>query len=261
MTIAQKMTGGPTCLDDRIVYAVGDIHGRLDLLDILIRALKQDLQDAGKPGVLVPLGDYVDRGPDSRGVVERVMSLAGEAWIQTRPLRGNHEQLLLDFLREPEAGRTWTPLGGQATLASYGVGRPPRDADKREWTMLRDRFAKAIPAEHRAFLEQLPYCVSAGDYFFVHAGVRPDRPLNQQRAQDMLWIRESFTRAPNLGMGKIIVHGHSTATEPMFGPERIGIDTGAYATGVLTCLRLDGASRSLLRVELSGVDRTPLPVG
>jgi serine/threonine protein phosphatase 1 len=247
------------CLDDRIVYAVGDIHGRLDLFDILIEAVRADLEACAKPGVLIPLGDYLDRGPDCRGVVERLISLAQASWIKTVPLRGNHEQLLLDFLEHPESGRNWMTLGGAATLASYGVLPPRRNADGKDWIEVRNRLASALPRSHYRLLSTLPYCVSAGDYFFVHAGVRPDRPLNAQRQRDMLWIRDSFLREPDLGFDKVIVHGHSTSTEPMIERARIGIDTGAYATGVLTCLRLDGSSRALIGAEAKGVELMALP--
>ena len=248
------------CLDDQLVYAVGDIHGRLDLLNVLIAELKQDLVREGKPGVFILLGDYIDRGPDSRGVVERVLCLVKETWVQALPLRGNHEQLLLDFIEQPENGSNWFALGGAATLASYGVPAQGRGPTRKDWVSVRDRLVECMPRAHRSLLGNLPFCVTAGDYFFVHAGVRRGRPLNAQRRTDMLWIRDSFLKEPTLGFGKVIVHGHSTSIDPMIERERIGIDTGAYATGVLTCLRLDGDRRDLISAESGGVSFTPLPV-
>ena len=242
----------PRVPDDQIIYAVGDIHGRLDLLERLIDAMKADLAAADKPGVFIPLGDYVDRGPNSAGVLQTLIDLKRESWIRTFPLRGNHEQMALDFLNDPERNKGWITLGGAATLASYDV---PRDrAQRDDWAATRDAMARAIPQEHLDFLNALPYCAVAGDYFFVHAGVRPGRGLDEQTPEDMLWIREKFLREKRLGLDKVIVHGHSTSMKPFVSDSRIGVDTGAYATGVLTCLRLTGAERSLIRISLNGAE-------
>lgn len=250
---SRKIQPQPRVPDDQVIYAVGDIHGRLDLLEKLIEALKIDLGEMSKPGVFIPLGDYVDRGPNSAGVLRTLIDLKRETWIRSFPLRGNHEQMTLDFLNDPERNKGWLSLGGAATLASYNV---LRDRTQRvdDWAAIRDAMARAIPQEHLEFLQSLPYCAIAGDYFFVHAGVRPGRGLDEQTPEDMLWIREKFLREKRLGLDKVIVHGHSTSMKPFVSDSRIGVDTGAYATGVLTCLRLTGAQRSLIRVSLSGVE-------
>ncbi|MGR4865417.1 metallophosphoesterase family protein [Caulobacter sp. LARHSG274] len=255
---SRKSLPQPQVPDDQVIYAVGDIHGRLDLLERLIKALKADLAATNKPGVFIPLGDYVDRGPNSAGVVQALIDLQSETWIRSFPLRGNHEQMALDFLNDPERNKGWLSLGGAATLASYNVLRD-RTQKVGDWAALREAMAQAVPEAHLKFLQSLPYCAVAGDYFFVHAGVRPGRGLDEQTPEDMLWIREKFLREKRLGLDKVIVHGHSTSMKPFVSDSRIGVDTGAYATGVLTCLRLTGGQRSLIRVSLNGAEVQEIP--
>lgn len=233
------MTLGP---DDR-VYAIGDIHGRLDLLDRLYRLIRQD-SDNEPPGrrVVVHLGDYVDRGPDSRGVIERVITppLPG---FQSVALMGNHDFMMLGFLDRPaEVGPGWIMNGAGATLASYGVDLPRRlDAD--EMARAAGALAQALPSSHRAFLDRLVPHYRAGPFLFVHAGIRPGRPIDAQDFADLIWIREEFLDSP-ADHGAVVVHGHSITREPDFRPNRIGIDTGAYRSGRLTALRVgDGATK------------------
>ncbi|MCC7048269.1 MAG: serine/threonine protein phosphatase [Alphaproteobacteria bacterium] len=235
------MTLGP---HDR-VYAVGDIHGRLDLLDRLYRLIRQD-SDNEPPGrrTVVHLGDYVDRGPDSRGVVERVMAppLPG---FESVALLGNHDFMMRGFLDHPaEVGPGWLVNGGTPTLASYGV-EPPRRLDADEMVRAAGALAQALPAAHRAFLDRLAPHYRAGPFLFVHAGIRPGRPVDAQALEDLIWIREEFldSRADH---GAVVVHGHTITREPDFRPNRIGIDTGAYRSGRLTALRVgDGATKIL----------------
>lgn len=227
------------------VYAIGDIHGGLGPLARLVAMVRRDASrsDAGRR-VLVFLGDYVDRGLESRQVIEFL--LAGPApGFETIFLKGNHEALLLAFLDDAATGRQWLDAGGQGTLYSYGVALPPgpRSADRLE--SLRDAFACALPGAHRDFLNGLSMFHVEGGYAFVHAGVRPGAPLAEQREEDLLWGNETFMEDAR-DHGRIIVHGHSFAPEPVSGRNRIGIDTGAYATGRLTCLVLEGASRRFL---------------
>jgi serine/threonine protein phosphatase 1 len=221
------------------LYAVGDIHGRADLLDRLHHAILADAAArAAAERRIVYLGDYIDRGEDSAGVIERLVErpLAGFRAVH---LCGNHEDLLLRFLTDESVAPHWLHNGGDTTLASYGL------APDRDWTRLQRNLRRALPRRHLAFLEALALSHAAGDYLFVHAGIRPGLPLDRQRREDLLWIRGEFldSTAPH---GRIVVHGHSIAHEVEFRANRIGIDTGAYMTGRLTCLALEGSERRLI---------------
>ena len=191
------------------------------------------------------LGDYIDRGTASRGVIERVLSLSRDERFEVISLRGNHEQALLDFLVDPATGPAWTRHGGSATLQSYGVRLPAGLCDDADWAEVREAFAIALPASHLAFFRGLPHAWFLGDYMFVHAGVRHGTPLTAQSQQDMLWIRDDFL-GETRPFDKIIVHGHTPSEAPFSGPHRIGLDTGAYATGLLSALRLRDGERGFL---------------
>jgi len=189
---ARPSTGG------RLVYAVGDVHGRLDLLGPLLRDIAEDAlaaQTAERP-LLVMLGDYVDRGPDSKGVIDLLLQMQSYARLETRTLKGNHEEALLRFLDEPMFGATWLDNGGGPALASYGVQPPASRTDPEVWAKASAEFAAALPAAHRAFFENLELMVTQGDYAFVHAGVRPGVALEAQAERDLLWIRQEFPQAP-----------------------------------------------------------------
>jgi serine/threonine protein phosphatase 1 len=194
---------------------------------------------------LIFLGDYVDRGPDSRGVVERLIGDLPEGF-ETHFLKGNHEAILLDFLAEPWRLDHWLLNGGDATMESYGVdtarlarlGAPPE--------IWRNAFAEALPDAHLRFLKRLKLSVSFGDYLFVHAGVRPGVPLSAQLEADLVWIRGPFLNHSE-PFGKVVVHGHTPDREPVMRPNRIGIDTGAVFTGRLTALRLQGSALDFLQ--------------
>lgn len=224
---------------DDLVYAIGDIHGRADLLDRLYRKIRAHSEDAA-PGrrIVVHLGDYVDRGPDSRGVIDRVMAppLPGFAAVA---LLGNHEFLMRGFLQDPVVfGPGWMANGAAQTMASYGVAPPRRPDDPAELARASDALDAALPAAHRQFLDTLALIHREGIFAFVHAGIRPGVALDRQEPDDLIWIRDEFLRSP-VNHGAIIVHGHSITLEPEFQPNRIGIDTGAYRSGKLTavCLR------------------------
>lgn len=243
------MVQAPRVPDGTVVYAVGDVHGRDDLLaELHDRILADSAGRAASRRVLVHLGDYVDRGPASRQVVERLAAegLAAEALpgFEIVSLKGNHEALLLDFLdgREPAGG--WLANGGGATLFSYGVP-PPDPWDEEDVDRTRAALAARLPAHHRSFFSCLPTIHQEGDYLFVHAGIRPWAPLDRQAEADLLWIREPFLEWSK-PFGVIIVHGHTIARAPDVRTNRIGIDTGAYASGVLTALVLEGAGRTFL---------------
>lgn len=226
------------------MYAVGDIHGRSDLLDRQRALIEADFTASPTPIVhLIYLGDYIDRGPDSSGVLER-LAVGHSDFVKVTLLLGNHEEMLLRFLEDPLVGPTWRQLGGLETLLSYGVdvGRVLMEYGYRG---LAERFKERLPPHHLSLFAQLKTSITIGDYFFCHAGVRPGIPLEQQRRQDLVWIREKFLDAVE-DFGKIVVHGHSPTDQPDFRANRINIDTGAYATGRLSCLVLEGCSRRIL---------------
>lgn len=236
----------PAVPDGSRVYAVGDIHGRSDLLAALHGLIEADA--AASPArrrVVVYLGDYVDRGPQSREVIELLAErpLAG---FESVHLLGNHEEFMLRFLgEEPWVGPDWFANGGDATLASYGVDPLMRlhgpDALLRMQAMLRAR----IPDRHFDFLHKLRLWHMEGGYLFVHAGVRPGVPIERQSRDDLLWIRGPFLNS-TADHGHVVVHGHSISRSVERRPNRIGIDTGAFASGRLTCLVLQGASVDFL---------------
>ncbi len=231
----------PTTPEGVRAYVIGDVHGRADLLGALARWIEQDVRNFSGEAIVVALGDYVDRGLDSAAVVERLARGALPARLVA--LRGNHEQTLLNALEDESVFAVWRSLGGLETLASYGVN-VSRLMRGRGFAEARRELAERLPARHRDFLAELETSFEVGDYFFCHAGVRPGVPLAEQAQEDLLWIREEFLDS-DLPHGRIVVHGHTPVENPEFRSNRINIDTGAYATGRLTCLVLEGESRRL----------------
>jgi serine/threonine protein phosphatase 1 len=230
-------TRAPRAPDGVRIYAIGDVHGRADLLAQCFACMDADV--AAFPGprmIQVLLGDYIDRGPQSRQVVDLLVQRSHHHRIVC--LKGNHETYIADFLREPAILGEWRHFGGLETLVSYGV-TPSVNANEREQRDLAEAFDRALPRSHRDFFAGLRTSFACGDYFFVHAGVRPGVPLSGQHEQDLLWIREEFLLHEE-GFGKIVIHGHTPVLEPDIRHNRINIDTGAYATGRLTCLVLEG---------------------
>jgi serine/threonine protein phosphatase 1 len=216
------------------IYAFGDIHGRFDLFDAARRFVATDVAQASteRPFAIF-LGDVVDRGPASAAVVQ---SLAEQDFpVPFLVLRGNHEQMMLDALREDGPLESWLRNGGVETLMSYDVSLE----ECRDLGDVRNALLRAVPTEHLTFLQGLPTSAHSGDYFFCHAGIRPDVPLDKQAEADLMWIRKPFLESRKKHP-KMIVHGHTPVQQPEFLPNRINIDTGAYATGNLTCLILDG---------------------
>lgn len=226
------------------VYAVGDVHGRLDCLEAVLAKIDADETARGPaPTHIVLLGDLIDRGPDSRGVVERARRLAAER--PTTILAGNHEELLLRAAKgDRTALATFDRAGGRETLLSYGV--EAADYDDCALADLPALIARAVPADHLAFLAGLDDWLVKGDYLFVHAGVRPGVPLDQQDPNDLRWIREPFLSHKGR-YGSMVIHGHTITAEPDIRPNRIGIDTGAFASGVLTAIGLEDEERWFLR--------------
>jgi serine/threonine protein phosphatase 1 len=232
-----------------IVYATGDIHGRLDLLNMLVRKQAQDFrvsQLVTGPH-LIFLGDYVDRGPDSMGVLSRLIALEANPHVKVTCLLGNHEDMLLRFLDDPLFGPSWWKVGGGDTLGSYGLRRPSgRTRD--DWSQLRDDFAAALPSDHLAFLRRLRLSATQGDYIFVHAGLRPGVAIADQARHDLLWIRGDFINDKQ-PFEKVVVHGHTPETNVHVDYRRIGLDTGAYASGVLSSVRLSDLDQTILQAS------------
>jgi serine/threonine protein phosphatase 1 len=225
-------------------YVVGDVHGRLDLLEELLAKIHSELQrrPAAK-SLLVFVGDLIDRGPSSAQVIERLRTYNREG-IRPVFLLGNHEEVLLRILGgDAELITKWRWFGGAECLESYGV-------DSSQFSHLNDEEAlaivrRAIPKEHVEFLESFADSCRFGDYLFVHAGIRPGVELDQQRQSDLRWIREPFL-LDDRDHGFVVVHGHTISEEVEARPNRIGIDTGAYRTGVLTALAIEGPERWLI---------------
>lgn len=234
----------PSVPADRRCYAVGDIHGRVDLLTQTLATVRADM--AAQPverAFLVFLGDLIDRGPASREVVE-MLRVADWDWITPVFLQGNHEEAMIaSYEGDVDALRSWVGFGGAETLESYGV--PAVTLLKGAWHEYLEAMRAAVPADHIAFLRSFYDQFVLGDYLFVHAGIRPGVPLDQQKPRDLRWIRAEFLLSP-AHHGKVVVHGHTIALEPQLLPNRIGIDTGAYDTGRLTTLRLQGTEQRIL---------------
>lgn len=231
-----------------VVYAIGDIHGCSDLLEIIQRGIALDIRmRPATRRVVVYVGDYISRGPDTRRVLDQVISWRPEG-TDIVTLQGNHEQLLLRFLDgDLKAGGHWLAYGGLEAAAHYGIGIAPDSlGDPDALPRIKHQLAAALPEAHTRLLRQLVLNHREGDYLFVHAGVAPGVALHEQRERDQIWIRERFLQSP-LDHGAVVVHGHCIAPEPQVRHNRIGIDTGAYQSGVLTCLVLDGTERAFLQ--------------
>ena len=224
------------------LYVIGDIHGRLDLLNKLIEAIRRDVDKHGFESLIVTLGDYIDRGPNSRGVVERLLDNPFPGRFVA--LKGNHEALLESFLDEPEIGSQWRHLGGLETLHSFGVP-VKRLMVGQNYDEAAQQLRNALSQEHFRFFESLKLSLIVDQYFLCHAGVRPGIPLERQNPEDLLWIRDEFLNS-RTDYGKIVVHGHTPTEAPEVLPNRINIDTGAFATGKLTCVVLDGNSHRFI---------------
>lgn len=228
------------------IYAIGDIHGRLDLMDELHERIVADA--AARPIArcrLVYLGDYVDRGPDSRGVIERLLA-PPPGGFERIALLGNHETMLLDALADRHAAGHWRNNGGGATLRSYGLPAGCAMA----------AFAAALPPAHRVYLEGLDLSHRAGGYYFVHAGIEPGLPLDAQPREAQIWIRNRFLDS-TADHGAVVVHGHTPVDDVEWRPNRIGIDTGAFFSGRLTALVLEGEGHRLLQTGRAGLESPP----
>jgi Calcineurin-like phosphoesterase len=236
--------------EGRVGFAIGDIHGRSDLLEAMLALLEAraelDRRENGAP-IVVFLGDYVDRGPDSRGVIDLLLGPRPLGY-ERRFLKGNHEQSMLAFMETPLDNRAWVLQGGAETLLSYGVQPPsPLGAVDEDWFAAAAALKAATPEPHRAFLDRLERYVELGDYAFVHAGVDAARPLDQQSDLDLYWSRARFL-ASKRRFSHRVVHGHTPADQPFADQRRVGVDTGAYVTGTLTAARFEAEDATFLQV-------------
>lgn len=227
------------------VYAIGDIHGRLDLFNRLLEAIDRD--DGGRPALqplLILLGDLVDRGPSSAQTVKRAMELARYP-DAIRFIKGNHEEVFVAAARgDVRAAGLLRRVGGVETLASYGLPAERSvllsDVELAHWMLAN------VPREHVDFLDGFEDMLAIGDYLFVHAGIRPRVPLDRQDPADLRWIRRDFLSHRG-DHGHVVIHGHSIAEEVDQQPNRIGIDTGAWRSGKLTAIGLEGSERWFLQ--------------
>jgi serine/threonine protein phosphatase 1 len=224
------------------VAAIGDVHGQLDELSALLAKVEGlASQSVAVRKILVFVGDYIDRGLKSRQVVDRL--LAGFPGFETHFLKGNHDETLLQFLDDPVVADAWKNYGGLETLASYGVQPRTKTGD---WRDVQEALKDKLPVEHLRFFQNLELSFVLGDYLFVHAGLRPGIPLDAQSPHDMMWIRDDFLNS-SADFGRIVVHGHTPKSAPEVKANRIGIDTGAYMTRVLTALILEGETKQFVK--------------
>ena len=233
----------PAVPDGERYYVIGDIHGRLDLLEALADAIERhNAQAAPADSTVVLLGDLVDRGPDSAGVIQ--FARDWQSRRKVRLLAGNHEEMFLESFEDKEVLRHFLKHGGRETILSYGISR--KEFNDLSVKQLFKRLPEIVPQEDRDFLASFEEMIIAGDYVFVHAGIDPATPLAEQRRRDMLWIRDRFLRDAG-PFEKVVVHGHTIFEEVSDTGHRIGIDTGAFRTGVLTALMLDGTRRQQIK--------------
>jgi len=237
----------PFLPEGRRVYCIGDIHGRYDLLLEIQNIIKKDTDSFVGNKELIYLGDYIDRGEYSREVIDHLIErpLSG---FNTVYLRGNHEQSLLNFLEEAEVGRGWFNYGGLATLISYKVKISKIPSRKEDFEEIQENLKNTLPKEHINFFKNTDISFTLGNYYFVHAGIKPGVPLDEQRPEDQLWIRDKFVRYKKPHQ-KIIIHGHTITDLPDIQENRIGLDTGAYMSGKLTCLVLEADSQRIIQTS------------
>ncbi|MDJ0641526.1 MAG: metallophosphoesterase family protein [Erythrobacter sp.] len=239
-------------------YVIGDVHGRLDLFDALVDAIEEDDTRHDSESEIILLGDLVDRGPDSAGVIARTRE-----WQQQRTVRvlaGNHEEMFLEAFEKPDVLRHFLKHGGRETIMSYGISRKQFNA-----LTLDELFAmlpQIVPQSERDYIASFEEMIVAGDYLFVHAGIDPSAPIDAQKRSDMLWIRDRFLNHEG-PLEKVVVHGHTIFDRVMDCGNRIGIDTGAFRSGVLTALVLEADQRRILqacesdgRIEIFHGERT-----
>ena len=246
---AAAAPSSPAVPEGERIYAVGDVHGRLDLLDELVAKVDRDDAARGPSRTtLIFLGDLVDRGPESAGVVARLRELAATSTAarRIRFIHGNHEEIFLSAVEgDNGALRMFCRVGGRETALSYGIAEAVYE--RSDYAELAELLAQHVPAEDRKFMAGFEDMITIGDYAFVHAGVEPNTPFGAQSRKHLRWIRDSFLDHRGGMLEKMVVHGHTPTDQVEFRPHRIGIDTGAYASGRLTALGLEGTEQWLLQ--------------
>jgi hypothetical protein len=234
-------------LVDRLTYAIGDIHGRADLLARLLDQIRLDREEQAsgtQPTPVIFLGDYIDRGPQSRQVIDLLLDFRRDPAFEARFLLGNHEDTMIDYLEGRISGLGWSRHGGDATLQSYGV-TPPSEDSRTAWSQRRGEFRAAVPPTHSLFLNELELMITAGRILFVHAGIRPGIALDQQTRRDLLWIRREFLESVRPDSW-LVVHGHTPKAEAYGGPGRLCLDSGGYMSGRLTAAAFSGDTVRLI---------------
>ncbi len=226
-------------------YVIGDIHGRADLLLALLEKIYSDSKTGPQNKYLIFLGDYIDRGTESKKVIDIILNRIPPIFKQVT-LSGNHEEAMSNFLDEPLSGAYWLNFGGAETLLSYRVGIPPGILKPEMLVQVAENLKAAIPEEHKRFLANLQSTFVLGDYMFVHAAIDPSKPLKNQSSHDLHWGNAAFMNNDAL-YSKVIVHGHTITGFPEFHANRISIDTGAYYSDKLTCLVLDQDTRRIMQ--------------
>lgn len=232
---------------DRLTYAIGDIHGRFDLFKKMVHAIKSDMETTQSRCRIVLLGDYIDRGLETTRVLNGIISLSRQNWCDLVVLKGNHEQVFLQFLEDAKNGPQWFRYGGIETVRSFGVFIDEPQTPE-AWVALRDELVTKISPRQRRLLSNLRVCFEAGDYLFVHAGVDPSRDRSTQGEDVLLWIRNRFLRVER-ACSKAVVHGHTPSEGVVNQKWRVGLDTAAHATGILSAIRLEGLQRRIIQVR------------
>lgn len=248
-------------VDGALIYCIGDVHGRYDLLLELLRQIVDDAhaRRSGRRPILIFCGDYIDRGPQSSKVLAALLWLQRDPSFETHFLMGNHEAALLDFMAAPDNAAAWLRYGGIETLMSYGVSPPAPGGGHAEILRCRNDLLDSLPASHLHLLRNLDMIVTIGGVAFVHAGVKPRVSLEAQKPDDLLWIREEFLDWKG-GFDKLIVHGHTWYSEEVeILADRIGVDTGAYKTSVLSAVRLEDREAAIFQTSLSAANGRDVP--
>lgn len=247
---ASPPSADPLAAGERI-YAIGDIHGRSDLLDAMWDRIRNDLcAHPVATAHIVYLGDYVDRGRDSSGVIERLASPPRDLPPATA-LMGNHDFVFRDLLAGQDVADLWRDFGGFETMRSYNVDPQPR-AGRRWVDIVREQLLSSMPRHHLDWLDGLELSLDRPPYFFCHAGVRPGVPLDRQDAATLMWIREEFLRSDE-DFGRVVVHGHTPVREPEIRRNRVNVDTGAFRTGILSCAVLETDAIRILQTRPENV--------
>jgi serine/threonine protein phosphatase 1 len=229
------------------IYAIGDVHGRLDLLRKIDTRIQSETAQTGRSATIIMMGDYVDRGPDSAGVIEHLLR-APPSGLERLCLAGNHEEMFLAALDNQGACRDWLGYGGLETLESYGVPATKIWSLRRDWPRLRRTILSRIPQEHLQFMSKLPVAISVRNTVFVHAGLVAGRALDSHTDGELMWHRRPLDLGSD--MDRLVVHGHTIVNDPYVSAGEINIDTGAYASGVLTAVCLQaGVPPRLVQVD------------